>query len=483
MTTLTDSRPSYELVPSNIAQALVGLLRDGPFATFSPTPVKDFFWNEEDYGRFARIAETVDKSLRISCKATFEEVIGLIRDDLRNKQCRGVLVDGSTFTAKMSHGQESNNTFFFECDHWLVKHTDSDPCTWIARIEGKHGLSVGNLSVNLYMPNEDGDPALQCAQRGFRLRGHHTYYIVSHQEHDYLVIDTGGEPLDIKHLSFDFMTLEFVAGTRLGLGFMQGLNVEGKVVAHAGGSYGHRRRNGEHETSRPAIGRPQLVESGWAIAFFDATCAAHEQHSEYDLDSALGFYLNSIGDVVDGECIKLHIALEGLALRMVGKAKVYRTQDHKSWLRWCDDNADAIKNLSLKGKETSLFDAVRRADAIGASSVVEVAFTQLDIKLPPLVLVELETRNKLVHEGRLPRNVPFDVDRFVLHADAPRTLLLALIAKAVGYDGPIRGYDKHDSGWPSVPDWWHMGDAPPPMASKSHLVIVGADIDAGAQWI
>ena len=483
MTILSDLQPFYELVPSNIARALVGLLKDGSSVVFSPTPIAKFAWDERDYSRFAVTAESVNESLRVICKATFEEVIDLIRADLRNKPCRGVLADGSTFTADISHGESSDNTFYFECYRWLVKHVASNPCTWIARIEGRPHLGIGNLSVNLYMPDPDVGARPHLAQRGLRLQGHHTYYVVSHQEHDYLVIDTGGEPLDMKQLSFDFMALEFVSGTWLGLGPIHGLNADGEVVAHAGGSYGHRRRNVGHEISRPAIGRPQVVERGWAIAFFDATCATHKLHPEYDLDSAIGFYLNSIGDIVDGECLKLHIALEGLAMRMFKKAKVYKTKDHTSWLRWCDDNAAAIKSLSLEGKDASLFEAVRRADAVGTSSVVESAFTQFHIKLPPSVLTELETRNKLVHKGRLPRSVPFDVDRYVLHADAPRTLLLALIAKAVGYDGPIRGYDKHDSGWPSVPDWWPMAKTPPALASKHHVAIVGADLNAGLCWI
>jgi hypothetical protein len=36
-------------------------------------------------------------------------------------------------------------------------------------------------------------------------------------------------------------------------------------------------------------------------------------------------------------------------------------------------------------------------------------------------------------------------------------MLVAMMAKYIGYQGPIVGWEKDDLGWATIPSWWQHG--------------------------
>jgi hypothetical protein len=76
----------------------------------------------------------------------------------------------------------------------------------------------------------------------------------------------------------------------------------------------------------------------------------------------------------------------------------------------------------------------------------------------------LETRNDVAHEGTLPFNE--DIDEYIILVDAPRTMLIAFVAKLARYSGPILGY--HDRSNPCSPPWWVETETPA-VAHRQHL--------------
>jgi len=83
------------------------------------------------------------------------------------------------------------------------------------------------------------------------------------------------------------------------------------------------------------------------------------------------------------------------------------------------------------------------------------------------VLDELEKRNIAAHHGTMNKpDVDYDVDRDVERVNILRSLLVALVARACGYDGAIAGWVIGSAaGWKPQPDWWSA--SPPSTADDA----------------
>ncbi len=93
-----------------------------------------------------------------------------------------------------------------------------------------------------------------------------------------------------------------------------------------------------------------------------------------------------------------------------------------------------------------------------SSGVVADALARLHppIVVDEAVLDELDKRNIPAHHFSMNKpEVDYDVDRDVERIDILRSLLVALIARACGYDGAISGWvTGNAAGWKPQPNWW-----------------------------
>ena len=186
-------------------------------------------------------------------------------------------------------------------------------------------------------------------------------------------------------------------------------------------------------------------------------------------------YLDSVSDpTIDGQYLKLHVALEGFGnalLKLDEKKKKKRkaeprllVKDGKAWVGWVKGHAAELREmLAEPSREEAFVGKVIAAMNLPSSGVVGDALLRLDppLKVDKRVLDELDKRNIPAHHATM--NKPgedYEVDRDVERVDVLRSLLVALIARACRYDGPILGWSTTDAfKWNPQPGWW-----PPPSA-------------------
>ena len=106
---------------------------------------------------------------------------------------------------------------------------------------------------------------------------------------------------------------------------------------------------------------------------------------------------------------------------------------------------------------------------LSSGRVVPSAFLAFEVTLTPEMTIELEGRDVIVHQGIMS---PDDFDpKVVQHRVATiRTLLVALIAKTVGYGGAINGWEVGQLGYPMEPHaWWTILEEDRLQALQTHV--------------
>lgn len=177
-------------------------------------------------------------------------------------------------------------------------------------------------------------------------------------------------------------------------------------------------------------------------------------------------YLDSVSDsTIDSRYLKLHVALEAFAKALLKKEETKKipprrlVRDADAWVAWVKSHRADLKGMVEDAAHADVFiNKVMSAMNLPSSGVVADALGRLH---PPLVvdeavLDELDKRNIPAHHFSMNKpDVDYDVDRDVERIDILRSLLVALIARASGYDGAISGWVTGKAGgWKPQPNWW-----------------------------
>lgn len=340
------------------------------------------------------------------------------------------------------------------------------PARWVGPLRGFR-LSRGNLKV--------AASPTHFSWRGVRLEGNYTWHVVRPFGLDdaddafVAVIEaspTGPTSFDRGLLGIDFRALEFTYGAPLQLDTVVALDEPGNVIGGAGPGLGGERRRAVSDGPVPARG-------SWEPVLFRRL--AHAMR-EVDLPwgVACGAFLDAVADsTIDGAYLKLQTALEGFATALLkrgargsaaerDKASRLLVHDAKSWMNWLRQHDSDLRSFAVDEESLrKLCGKLEQAIQPPSSATVADALARLE---PPLtvcsrVRAELKNRNIPAHHGTMNRpGADYAVERDVERVHVLRTLVVALVARACGYDGPIVGWDrsKHEA-WKPTPPWW-----PPP---------------------
>jgi hypothetical protein len=382
-------------------------------------------------------------------------------ESLRNKPAFFKLADGSTIVADLGHwksqGRREGMTPGYTCEFLVWRCEAPRVFRWVGELKG-----AGFLNANLGASGPG-----KSSGGNMRLDGQYVWYLLANDRRDpeasyRVIIDGGPRPLNREALGTDFNALQFALGTPLQIDSLVGLDEPGNVVGCAGVHLGGNRRTTKRRRADGPV-PDEFSDECWIPVLFNRLASAMVAR-DLPWGVACNAYVDSASDAtIDAKYLKLHVALEAFATALPkGGAQEeparFLVKDKKAWKKWVKEREGELRSLvAPNANPDSFIGKVRSAMNLPSSGVVADALARLS---PPLlvnekVLAELDYRNLAAHEYRMNRaGIDYDVDRDVGRVDILRSLLVALVARASGYDGAISGWVTNDAaGWKPQPDW------------------------------
>lgn len=302
--------------------------------------------------------------------------------------------------------------------------------------------------------------------KNLRVEGHYGFYLVQPREGDVLiVIDTHGEALDHRKVALDFRALEFAIGTPLALDEIVALDATHQVVGAAGLGFGRRHPVGGGRRC-PVAGAHELYalddcmvdEHLWIPALCQRVAAKlHEEGEDSPLLLATAAYLDSLTGHIHANYLLAQVALEALC-HAIGPKPEPRIRDTTAWHRYVEEQTETIRShLKVDEGEDHLASVVgllkHVLPAMPASKRVQLTLSHLGIQAPEDAIREVKKRGQVAHTFLMAKESTASGDELYRRLEIIQTLLVAVIAKHVGYDGPILGWD-WSKGRRKIADWW-----------------------------
>lgn len=319
------------------------------------------------------------------------------------------------------------------------------PRYWAGRLD----VSWRELQGNLVIQGKSGT-RIVGNQDNLRLDGAYTYYLVAvpnATERDHvLVVDLGGSRWpDRELLGRDLAAMEFALGQPLTLTDLVGVDANGLPAAWIGLKFELHRS--EAKRARAPIPTRLLGEPYIAELF--RLVSAEQQRTPERLVVALAYYVESLFEPhLDGAYLKLQVALEATAKHLAGQKSgaVEIVKERRAWSRWIKSIAPIVRQLAVVGQEETLLGKIRNAAFIPSGRRVEVAFREHGLALPDELKVEVALRNVVAHAALMSNPGKRDVQRDLSRVGKVQTLLVALVALAVGYRGRLVGWERNRFG-------------------------------------
>jgi hypothetical protein len=350
----------------------------------------------------------------------------------------------------LSFGKRTRGTAQLELHNWTLTGRKKAR-VWVAELQGL-SFRDGNLSVF------SGGTRSAPVHRALRLEGVYTWHIIPSPDGDgrhVALIDVGRRELNHDSLWSDFTALEFSIGQPLRLGTLVGYDARGKPVAQACFSLGFR----SLDSTRRSMPVPDDYVPGgcWVVVLFNRLARRLAADGSVDLVVPIGAFLDAVSEHLDGAYLKLQVAVERFARDLVGNQRRALVSNVDEWRNWVRSLNSEIKKRAVD-KEAA---GILLGKMIGAREpttgrYVEAALKTAGIIVGKRIKVEIKERGSVAHRftmakrGARRRNVDVDVRRVAVL----RTIVTALLALHVGYDGPILGWEQDPHGWPKLPKWW-----------------------------
>jgi hypothetical protein len=400
-------------------------------------------------------------------------------------QLQGKFADGGTFHGDMvlsvSHRCHATPTsveegFTIQFGAWTVLHAEA-PSLWVGCVEGATRINFGG---NLIVERVKAGGYCLGWRGHFCFLGAYSYYLIQSKVDGntvwHLLVDTGGVGVpDHEVLEREFLLLQFVLGRQLRIPMLLGITADGGTVASTTGT-GTRRNLSQQRVAPVPIDRNNdaWVDESWATVFFErvgkAWASRPDWHAAYL--TAFDSYLDATTLHLDADYLRLQVALEAFSysvLRLTNQEERMVVKDKAAWKTWVRGNADAIRALASEGFENTLLQKVIGVYRLSSGRVVPSAFVAYETALLPEMSAELEERNVVVHQGCMAPD-GYDVDRELRRIAMIRTMLVALIAKSVGYAGAINGWEVGHLGYLREPEtWWTVHEDDRRLAQRTFV--------------
>jgi hypothetical protein len=366
--------------------------------------------------------------------------------------------------------QRATTTYTLMLDSWIWL-PPSNSCLWVGRLHGVPRIDDGNLAV--------------CAGGGssgyhLLLAGKYDLSIIQRREDraSILVVDTHGEVLDQEKLSTDFMAMEFALGRPLRLDHLAAVEDAQVVVGAAGLGLGP-------PIEKARGGRCPVAASMDLYANYDQLDAEHlyvpvifslvdqalrSEGPDGTLLTAVAAYL----DAVTAANIHVSYLLTQVALEALGSAMVQATSgvlvaEPVAWLKFVASHKAEIRAFARNDEAAGkLVAKVENAQQAPSTDRVAAALRHCGLDLPKPALEEIRLRNPSAHNYVMAKESTADAQNLADRLATVQTLLVALIAKHVGFRGPIVGWE-WIRGRHKIPDWWPW--EPLPEAKQRYLVL------------
>lgn len=345
-------------------------------------------------------------------------------------------------------------------DSWAW-HVDAPPGTavlWAARVR----FTSPKSPIVLWYP--DGNLRFRIGDdvvRGWRLQTPNASAFLVLRDEEWFVAFESSTPPDQSWVMSVMSAVGFVLGEPLNIGVLHAVGMSSVGIGRA--RYMLVPWPSHQGREAPAI--PVQAGAAAIVAFIEAIVRFDANELESPLPVAIHHYFESLNGAIETQFLRGWIAAEAVAkwaskngrLRTVAQQRI---ADHDAWVQWLRTHEVTIKGFAIPGKGQSLFDRVKDSDA-GRQNAVQCVFKGEGIDWTQEMESGEDARNSVAHEGRMPdasRDWEMDFSRVGL----VRTMLTALIARLVGYSGPIADRVKtyNNLTGEEQPVWWHPS-APP----------------------
>ncbi|XXX74059.1 hypothetical protein WMF30_41075 [Sorangium sp. So ce134] len=399
----------------------------------------------------------------------------MAREDLSRLQLEGRCKDGATFSAcnaavrSWKKREERVCRVELTYDDWAIHWPATRPLLWAGITDAALPSSNGNLDLvaergptSRHRISEPAQSALRPGHRTtagegtsswahYCLEGpSYTYYLV-HCAHRgetrwLLALDPReATTLDRDVLRRDLTSIAFCFGQPFHVGVLHGVDEDGgraglfrmDVEAHLPG----------RQRERPPVPL-RGDEAPWPVALFTALSSRIAR--EDALAAAVTRFVEAIHETsTEGAALKL---LHGasMAARSVLGDKALQTADKQRWNRWFAQHRGMLAARKGPALSAELLASLQRAEQGRASALIRAAFAE--VRLTPLD--EIDAALSSAEAYLLGEDTKARPDGRI--AAILQTVLVALVAKAVGYKGPICAWERspaEPSDAPSRP-WW-----------------------------
>ena len=413
---------------------------------------------------------TIEQSGRVSFRGDAPST-NVICDDLKDwsEDCFQARTDfgpiqlhkGGCLMSRWTWGREAGRKITVHLQSWNWSSFDAAGDNWwVAPIsfQGDKAplhwwfLPRGNVSLSI---DEDCPPIwrFQLGSEGKQA------FFGSFDDQWYLLIETQiGSPPGTQKVSDLLTAVSFALGVSLEVGVFSQLGNDNGVTGMARLSvYGSHRS----KRSQPAA-LPIEAEPEWLIRFVERSLIFMEHHPWGILHVAMNSYLHSLDSTLDSEFVQNWIGTEAIAGWLLKTGKIPRQEksllvkDPDRWKNWVQNHRKEICELAKDASSTQkLYDKVLSA-ADKRESKVEKVFRGLDLPWTAEMEDVQDIRHLAAHEGIIAENEGRNYTRDRERIGHIKTMLTALIAKIIGYDGPIadRSKTSFNIGIDKRPDWW-----------------------------
>ncbi|MGK4000727.1 hypothetical protein [Sorangium sp. So ce1024] len=404
-------------------------------------------------------------------------------DELSHQRLSGRCQDGSTFSARVAFVKSLERKTrrlvgaVLSCDEWAIERPTARLLLWVGVTDAELPPRQGNLRLSR---------GRELAADHYRFQGQSgTCYLIRCEPRLearwlFALEPRSAEIPDLDALGRDLMTIAFCFGHPFRVGLLLGLGEDGDLA----GAF----RTGAGEPSARRLRRdppvPQrATDPPWPAALFEAISGhlARGGAREAALTAAaMKRYLEALHEPsTEGRALKLLQGARAAATAVLGEKRASEAE-RKRWEDWLSQNRALLEAHAGGPPTDELLDALRRPARDRASGVIRSALSWVD----PRVLREMEAalasaEASLFGEG--PEPGPDERSTAIL-----RTLLVALVARAVGYRGPISGWERPASrrSYDPASSWWPVDGSAADRVEPVTAVVPerGGPTDARELW-